>query len=197
MPRIGLSKEKIVEAAVALIEQSGTSEFSMRALADYLQIKTASLYNHVESMHSLMVAVCAYALQMQRKSEMNAIEGKTGNEAIMALANAYRIFAKEHPHLYRLIIHTAASCGEQLSEISRCIVEPFMKVLEHTSLTDNEKYHWQRVLRGILHGFASQEDAGFFSHLPADVNESFQTAIQCYMDGLVQAERRQVECVKI
>lgn len=190
MSRNGLSKEKVVKAAVALIEQSGMAEFSMRALADSLEIKTASLYNHVESMESLFVAVCAHALQMQRDMEMDAIKGKSHSEAIFALADAYRTFAKEHKELYRLIMNTAVSSGDQLSEISQCIVEPFMTVLGHTALSDNEKYHWQRVLRGIIHGFVSQEDAGFFSHLPANVDESFRIAIRCYMDGLMQAEER-------
>lgn len=190
MPRNGLSKEKVVEAAVSLIERSGIADFSMRALADCLQVKTASLYNHVDSIESLMVGVCAYALQMQKDCEMDAVEGKSHNEAIFALANAYRAFAKEHKELYRLIVNTAASSGDRLSEISQCIVQPFMTVLEHTTLSNTEKYHWQRVLRGIVHGFVSQEDAGFFSHLPADVDESFQTAVQCYMDGLAEAEKR-------
>lgn len=193
MPRSGLSKERVVEAAAALIEQSGTADFSMRALADSLNIKTASLYNHVESMDSLMAEVCVYALQLQRRSELAAIEGKSGAEAIRALANAYRTFAKEHRRLYRLMMHTAASCGEQLDEVSQCIVEPFMKALEYAALNEHEKCHWQRVLRGIVHGFVSQEDAGFFSHLPVNVDESFQTAIQCYMDGPAQAEKRKMK----
>lgn len=190
MPRNGLSKEKVVEAATALIEQSGTGDFSMRALADSLNIKTASLYNHVQSMETLMIEVCTYALQMQRETEMLAVEGKAGTAAIMALAKAYRRFAKEHRQLYHLITNTAVACGEQISEIQQCIVEPFLNVLENTSFTETEKIHWQRVLRGIVHGFVSQEDVGFFSHLPAAVDDSFQTAIQCYIDGLEQAEKR-------
>lgn len=190
MPRNGLSKEKVVKAAAALIEQTGAADFSMRALANSLNVKTASLYNHVASMDTLMAGVCAYALQLQCSEEMAAIEGKAGTEAIAALAGAYRRFAKEHRQLYRLIIGSAASLGEQLDEISRCIVEPFMKVLDATALTRAEKCHWQRVLRGIVHGFVSQEDAGFFAHLPESVDESFQTAIECYIDGLTQAEKR-------
>lgn len=190
MSRNGLSKEKVVKSAVALIEQSGTAKFSMRALADSLHIKTASLYNHIEGMETLMIEVCIHTLHIQRDIEMNAIVGKSYSEAIPALANAYRTFAKEHKELYRLSMNTAVSIGKQLNEISRCIVEPFMTVLAHTALSDEEKYHWQRVLRGIVHGFVSQEDAGFFSHLPADVDESFNTAIRCYMDGLMLAERR-------
>lgn len=190
MPRSGLTKEKIIEAAVILIEQYGTAEFSMRALADSLQIKTASLYNHVENMESLMVEVCARALQLQRDTQMRAITGKSHNEAIFALANAYRVFAREHKELYRLTMNTAVSNSEQISTISGCIIEPYLQVLQDTSLSDSEKTHWQRVFRGIVHGFVSQEEAGFFSHLPADVEESFHIAIQCYLDGLEQAEKR-------
>lgn len=190
MPRNGLSKKRVVEAAAEMIEQSGSADFSMRALADRLDIKPASLYNHVSSMEELTIEICAYALEMQCDAEMKAIDGKIGAEAIIELANAYRHFAKEHACLYRLIINTAASCGDSLSEISQCIVVPFLKVLENSALTYEDKCHWQRVLRGIVHGFVSQEDAGFFSHLPADVNYSFQTAIQCYIDGLTEAEKR-------
>lgn len=190
MPRSGLTKKCVIESAAVLIENSGISNFSMRALADFLNIKTASLYNHVQSMDALLADVCAYALQAQYETELKSIKGKSGTEAIIAIANAYRTFAKEHCELYRLIINTAATCGSSLGEISSCITEPFMAVLNNTALNDTEKIHWQRILRGIIHGFVSQEDAGFFAHLPVDVNESFNIAIGCYIDGLKQAERR-------
>lgn len=190
MPRNGITRERVVEAAAGLIERSGTAGFSMRALADSLNIRTASLYNHVESMDALLVDVCAYALRLQRKTELDALRTAPGAEGIFALADAYRRFAKEHRELYRLIMSTAASCGEQLGEISQCVVEPFLKALEYTNFSERDKIHWQRVLRGVVHGFVSQEDAGFFAHFPADADESFRIAVQCYIDGLTQAEKR-------
>lgn len=190
MARKGLTKERVVEAAAQLIGETGTADFSMRALAETLGVRTASLYNHVQSMEALLQEVCAYALEQQRAAELAAIEGKTGAEAIAALAAASRCFAREHRQLYCLILSTAASGGESLGGAQQCIVEPFWEVLAHTALTEEEKLHWQRVLRAIVHGFVSQEDAGFFSHLPADVEESFRVAVQCYIDGLTQAEKR-------
>lgn len=190
MPRNGLTTEKVVEAAVVLIENSGFESFSMRGLAESLDVKTASLYNHIDSMDMLLKNVCAYALRAQYEMEMQAIAGKVADEGIFALANAYRQFAKEHRELYRLIMNTAASSGNEFQEISQCIVEPFWCVLEGTNLNQAEKEHWQRVLRGIIHGFVSQEEAGFFSHLSEPVEESFQIAIQCYIDGLEAMEQR-------
>lgn len=193
MPRNGLSRQRLIEAAAALIERSGVPTFSMRALAQALNVKPASLYNHVQSMDTLLTDVCAYALRMQLDAELSAIAGKSGAQAIAALAAASRQFAKEHPQLYRLILQTAAARTEQLGEAAHYISAPFLKVLAHTALSDEEKLHWQRVLRGIVHGFVSQEDAGFFSHLPVDADTSFQTAVQCYLDGLAQAEKRNAE----
>lgn len=190
MPRIGLSRDRLIAASVELIERRGAANFSMRALAESLNIKTASLYNHVKSMDALFTDVCAYALKMQYTVEMNALAEKTGTVAIFALAQASRQFAKEHRELYRLIMSRAASSHEELSAASQWIVEPFLKALEHSELTQTEQSHWQRVLRGIIHGFVAQEEAGFFAHLPEKVDESFKIAVQCYIDGLAQAEKR-------
>ena len=60
MAHKGLSPDAVVKAAVELIEQQGRDAFSMRLLADQLGIKTASLYNHVENMETLLSEVCRY-----------------------------------------------------------------------------------------------------------------------------------------
>ena len=53
----GLNKEIIVDAAKELIEQDGFPAFSMRRLAEKLNIKTASLYAHIESMDALFTEI--------------------------------------------------------------------------------------------------------------------------------------------
>lgn len=191
MARKGLTKDRLVAEAAALMEEEGLEGFSMRALARRLEVKTASLYNHVESMEALMAEVCAYAMKCQRDAQMEAIREKTGIQAMFALAQACRGFAREHRALYWLIMTTAASQGERLGERANYLVEPFLLVLADSGLTEEEKIHWQRVLRALIHGFVAQEEAGFFSHLPASGEESFRIAVECYAQGLAQAERRE------
>lgn len=193
MPRSGLTERGVIEAAVQLIERSGMDGFSIRALAGALNVRPASLYNHISDMDTLLRDVCIHALRLQSRTELAAIEAKTGDEAVTALAHACRRFAREHRELYRLIMSTAAR-AELPEDVSSCIVEPFWRVLEAYALSRTEKMHWQRVLRGILHGFVSQEDAGFFAHFPADADESFQIAVTCYITGLRQAEKRERSC---
>lgn len=190
MPRNGLNRERVVKAAAELVEQNGAADFSMRQLAERLNVKTASLYNHVTSMEALLTDVCAYALGLQWEVEMEAIDHKHGDEAIRALMGAYRAFARQHRELYRLVMHMAAQV-EGLAEVSQRLVEPFLQALADYDLTQQEKLHWQRVLRAVAHGFVAQEDAGFFAHLPADVEESYRMAVACCIEGL-RTERKLV-----
>ena len=64
------------------------------------------------------------------------------------------------------------------------IVSPILEVLSSYGLTETQQYHWQRVLRAVMGGFAFHEQSGGFSHFQIDQNESFRIAIQCVADGL-------------
>lgn len=52
--RGGLTRERLVEAALGLVNEEGLEGLSMRALADQLQVKAASLYWHVRDRRELM-----------------------------------------------------------------------------------------------------------------------------------------------
>ena len=47
MAKKGLTKETVIDAAVALIEKNGVASFSLRNLASALEIRVSSLYNHI------------------------------------------------------------------------------------------------------------------------------------------------------
>ena len=180
----GLNKEILIEASKELIEENGIAAFSMRALADKLNVKTASLYTHIESMDALFTEVGLSALNDQRTAQLAAIEGKDGDAAVFALAESYRAFAKAHAALYQLIMQMPMGKDETLRAAAAMTAEPSMQVLMGYPLGEERRMHWQRVLRGVMHGFVSQEASGYFSHFPVDLEESYRLAIQCVIDGL-------------
>lgn len=180
----GLNKDIIIKAAVDLIEKDGQKNFSMRILADKLEVKTASLYKHVANIDEVFTEVGLLALKQQRDIQFAAIEGKYGDEAIFSLADAYRKFAKEHSELYKTIISMPMTKNKVLEEAAEMVTEPIISVLGQFPLDETQKMHWQRVIRGIMHGFISQEESGYFRHFPVDIEESYHIAIQCFVDGL-------------
>ena len=52
--REGVTRERLVEAALALVQEVGLEGLSMRALADRLEVKAASLYWHVRDRRELL-----------------------------------------------------------------------------------------------------------------------------------------------
>lgn len=121
---------------------------------------------------------------------MQAIEGWHGEEAVRFLAETYRSFAKEHRELYWLIMNMAAKDSRVLDDAAVLFTDPIKKVLEDFNLKEEESIHYRRLFRAIVHGFVSQEEQGFFSHYPAEVDGSFHFAVQCYIDSLKQGEKR-------
>lgn len=190
MAHKGLDKEAVVKAAVGLIEEDGYGNFSMRALADRLGVKTASLYNHVSSMEELYTEIGLSALRQQKQTQLDAIEGKQRDEAVYALADSYRRFAREHRELYKVITGMPKVPNAILQHAAAQIVDPIMQALADYDLDELARMHWQRVLRSIMHGFISQEEAGFFSHFAAAADESYPIAVRCFLDGLHADEER-------
>jgi AcrR family transcriptional regulator len=93
--------EEVVAAARRLLEEEGAATLTMRRLADRVGIRAPSLYKHFPDKAALQAAVIATGLEDAAAVFEVAVDGAT--EALTALAAAYRQFALDHPHLYRLM----------------------------------------------------------------------------------------------
>lgn len=184
MAQKGISKDIILAKAIEMIERNKDSTISMREIAEELEIKTPSLYNHVKSMNELFVDISRYAAEELKQTQLTAIKGKGRDDALFALAAAYRRFAKEHTGLYKITVSISKLPEDILTQTAAAIAEPIFLVLSKYELSEEQSIHWQRILRSIIHGFLTQEEAGFFQHYPASVEISYQTAIRCFLNGL-------------
>ena len=190
MARKGLTKEVVTDAALAIIEEKGLAEFSLRAPATSLGVQVSSLYNHISGQNALLTEVGLQAVNMLTAIEENAIAGKKKDEALFALADAYRLFAKGHPELYRIIMGVHVLHLPVLEmEIMR-IADPIMSVLSGYNLPIERQLHYQRVLRSVMHGFYAHEATGGFTCTEIDRETSYQLAIRC-VAGALNAERKQ------
>ena len=189
MARQGLTRADIIDAAIGMIESEGLHSFSLRELASRLHIKAASLYNHISSSDELYTEIGYYAISALKKAQIDAIAGKQRAEAVEALADAYHRFGKERSEIYKVILSLPMVKNDALQTAAGDIVEPIMAVLSGYRLAEEHKMHLQRVLRSIMHGFISQEEAGCFRHFPADVSDSYRMAVQGFILLLEHAEK--------
>lgn len=95
-PRGALNRDRIVEAALELIDSEGLAAMSARQLAARLGCKAMSLYNHIASMDDLLDGIVDRLLA-------SALHSTLPEGDIMAGASAYLALAERHPDAFILV----------------------------------------------------------------------------------------------
>ena len=99
--RLSTRATEIVAAARELLEEEGLDALSMRRLADRLGIRAPSLYKHFADKQALEAAIISAGFEEQAAVFEAALAN--ADDPFGAIASAYRRFARDHPHLYRLM----------------------------------------------------------------------------------------------
>jgi len=82
----GLTRERLVEAALELINEDGLEALSMRALADRLEVKAASLYWHVRDRRELLELLAESILDGVGRAR----RGADWRQSVLAIGGALR-----------------------------------------------------------------------------------------------------------
>ncbi len=82
-----LNKGSVVEAAIELVDRAGDpGALTLTALAGVLEIQVPSLYNHIAGRQDLQRELALSGLQILLGSFREAIVGKVGRTALLAVA---------------------------------------------------------------------------------------------------------------
>jgi AcrR family transcriptional regulator len=103
--RLSPRAREIVTAAREILEQEGPEALSMRRVAESLGIRAPSIYKHLPDKDALEAAIISTGFEEQAVLFEAAIAAS--DDPVGALACAYREFACDHPHLYRLMTERA------------------------------------------------------------------------------------------
>lgn len=190
MSRKGLSRDAIVDAAAALAEEKGMENLTLRELADALNVKPASLYNHLQGLPELNVRLAECALDRLMDTLQQTVDICPVTDALRALAVAYRRFAHEQPQLYRAMMMLPQFSDPGLVARKKAFMDLFVRLLEPLGLPAEERVHLSRLIRSTLHGFLSMEAAGFFRSPLATADESYQRATEWLCEQIERTEAK-------
>jgi AcrR family transcriptional regulator len=185
-PKAGLDRAAVVQAAVALADTAGIEQFTLADLAAQLGVRTPSLYNHVAGLPGLRRDLAVLGTRELSARMSRAAIGKSGDAAMLAIAQAYRAFVAAHPGLYAATVRSSLLTDEPNPELiaaQQDTVEVVLAVLSGYSLGDADAIHAARGLRSLVHGFATLEAADGFG-IPLDLDASFQQLVENYIAGL-------------
>lgn len=180
-PRAGLSQPRVVDVALAIIDGSGADALTLTRVAECAGIAAPSLYKHVAGLAELRRLVRLRVLAEFDQALRDATLGRSGPEALRALATAYRDYLRAHPH--RLPFVEAVADDPETGAAVERVVEVAYAAVRGYGLTGSDAVHAIRCLRAAVHGFAHLEALGGFG-LPEDVDATFERLLDLISQGV-------------
>lgn len=175
-PRIKITKEDIINAAVELVRSSGVQAINARTIASMLKCSTQPIFSNFTTMEELY-------LEVVKKSDMICNDyikqemEKGQYPAYKASGMAYICFAKEEKELFKLlymrnreneIVPESSELGDKMQSI----------VTSNTGLNNETAKLFHLEMWAFVHGIAAMFATGFLNLEDALVSRMLTDAYQ-------------------
>lgn len=182
--KAGLDKKTIIEAAAAMADERGIASVSLKVLADELGIKSPSLYKHFSGgLDELNRELMLYGWRSLESEITRAAIGKAKEDAITAVCHAYRNFVSRRNGLFEAMQWYNMYQSAENLQATQGTIDVLFRVLEAYGLTEEQKVHCVRMLRGFLQGFCAIENHGGFGN-PTPTDDTFDFALKTMLNGI-------------
>ncbi len=153
-PRVKITREQIIDAAVAIIRKSGLDSLNARALAQELCCSTQPILYAFATMEELKRAAFARADQLHTEYLMNT---PPEGDPLLAIGLNYIRFAVEEPQLFRFLFQSGYVAERSLKEmLDSAELTPILVPLQaELSLEEGKAREVFTILALFTHGYAS------------------------------------------
>lgn len=183
VPRAGLSSDLVIDQASRLLDENGQQGLTLGLLADELGVRIPSLYKHVNGMPAINRGILLAGKRGLAGALGDAAIGKARDDAVVAMATAYRRWALQHPGQYPLTMRAPVVGDEEDEAISAEVLTIIFRVLAGYDLRGDDAIDATRFIRATLHGFVALETGGGFE-LPVDLERSFERLVESVVTAL-------------
>jgi AcrR family transcriptional regulator len=206
VPRAGLSRERVVELALEVLDADGWSGLTVAAVAARAGVAVPSLYKHVGGLDDLRREVALVSVrdfgsglraargEAQHRVAGAASEGPADARTAQAraVAAAVRAYGREHPGRYAAVQGGDWAHGPQAQALDAAGAEVLATIaasLAPLGLPEAGTVDAIRAVRALVHGFVALQASGGFG-MPDDVDASFSGAVDALLAGLGEQRTR-------
>lgn len=190
--RVGLTPAMVIDAAEALLDDHGSLEaVTLAAVANRLGVRTQSLYAHVDGLDGLRRALTLRALAPLADAITASALGRSGADAVEAIALAHARFAMENPGRYEASLRAPGDDAELIAAADR-VMAPMNLVLRAAGLDAVQARHHYRAIFSAVHGFAMLRRNGLFT-LPGDPDATLRHIARLMADEVERDARPTVD----
>lgn len=147
-----LDRDTLIAAAAELADTNGWNELTMSKVAEMVNRHVSSLYSHVDDLDALRREVVLLAVTEIGDVVWEASIGRSGADALTAIAQAERNFARLHPgRMAALRAHLGVDDSEFRNQALRIAV-PIRTVLASFGLNERQVAIAHRVFSATVRG---------------------------------------------
>ena len=166
-----LSRDRIVEAALDIMDREGLEALSMRRVAREVGVEAMSLYHHVADKDDLLDGVCARVMTDFRIPEH---DDRPWVERARHGAREWRRVLKSHPNVIALF----AERSKPMTDVDALRpMEYALSLIMESGADEREAVQVFNVLGGYIMGFVMMETGQMFTAGALDPNDPDPAAV--------------------
>lgn len=173
-----LSRQDVIEAAIACIEKEGASALGVNRVARELGIKPPAIYKHLKGNAELKKAVAiAIWKRFFTEFKQKTADIKDDRAFLKAGGFASRNFARSHPGLYRVMMQFQLQPDDPESALVITESQSFFRViLGSKDISQTQLIDIMRMVNAAIVGFIALEQSGLLT-LSRSTDESFEVML--------------------
>lgn len=187
-----VSKALVIETASQIADEQGLNSLSLKAVAEKLNVRTPSLYNHIESLDDLLREVAHKGMRSMNEQMAQAAIGKSGDTALKGVSVEYLNFIIEHPGVYETIQWATWHGTEETAQIFGNYIKMLSTIISSYNFPSESTNTILNLFTGFLHGFTTLQVRYAFSD-PQKVRNELCNAVDTIMLGVHQKYETRTE----
>ena len=158
-PKVKITRDDILDAAVELVRERGAEALTTRSLAARLNCSTQPIFSNFPNMDALNAAVFGKVYERYAESLLASLRSEK-YPSYKASGMAYIEFAVEEPRLFRLLFMRDRSGEERVDDTaeSEMLIDIIMK---NTGLSSASAHLLHQDMWVLVHGLAVMSATGF------------------------------------
>lgn len=162
-PKVKVTKEEIVRAALDLVRQSGAAALNARAVANRLGCSTQPVFSNYATMEELRQDVLQAADGCYQKHIAEGMRDRApGCPPYKASGMAYISFARREKELFKLLFMRDRT-GEKIEEDRRSVAPLLRLISANTGMSEDDAYFFHLEMWIYVHGIATMIATGYLN----------------------------------
>ena len=187
MVKNNINEKIIIETSARIINKIGLDNLSLKIIADELNIKSPSLYNHISSLDEIKQKLMIYGWRQIEEKIIDSAVGVSGYEALKNMCNAFYEYSINNKGVFQAMLWYNKYENEKLENATNKLFNIIFKIMKPLNLSDNNINHIIRTLRSFLEGFSLLVNNNAFGN-PISIKESFNLSIEILINGIKSLE---------